>query len=115
MPAAIDRFTSVEITAVPGRRLSVFSEHFHQSADIDLDQPVVRKTNDWSDYVFGVAIMLERSGVRLSGARLAVRSELPIGSGLSSSAALEVAVARALLQQSGISLEPVEVAKICQR
>jgi galactokinase len=115
MPAAIDRFTSVEITPLPGRRLYAFSEHFQESAEIDLEFPEVPKTSAWSNFVFGVAITLEASGIRLQGARLRIRSEVPIAAGLSSSAALEVAVARALLERSGVAMEPLDVARICQR
>ena len=59
--------------------------------------------------------MLEMSGLRLSGADLIVWSDVPIGAGLSSSAALEVSVAHALLTESGLPFDPVEIAKICQR
>jgi galactokinase len=115
MPAAIDRFTSVEITPLPGRTLYAFSEHFQESAEIDLDSPEIPQNNTWSNYVFGTALTLEASGIRLQGGRLRIRSDLPIGSGLSSSAALEVAVARALLERSGVAVEPLDIARICQR
>src|SRR5204863_8012957 len=69
----------------------------------------------WGDYVRGVAIMLELGGCHLNGARLRIKGEVPIGSGLSSSAAIEVATALALLENSGLRLERVELARICQR
>ena len=58
--------------------------------------------------------MLERSGLRLWGADLVVWSDVPIGAGLSSSAALEVSVAHALLTQNDLPFDPVTIAQICQ-
>ena len=59
--------------------------------------------------------MLQKSGIPLPGANLAVYSNVPLGSGLSSSAALEVSVASALLAASGQTLKLAEIAKLCQR
>ena len=69
----------------------------------------------WSDYVFGVATMLVRGGYQLHGASLLVHGEVPIGAGLSSSAALEVASGLALLGVSNQPLDVVELAKICRK
>ena len=69
----------------------------------------------WSDYPVGVAVVLERAGYRLRGARLQIRGEVPIGSGLSSSAAIEVATACALAANSGLKIDPRELALLCQR
>jgi galactokinase len=59
--------------------------------------------------------MLESSGRNLSGADLIVWSDVPIGAGLSSSAALEVSCAHALLTESGLPFDPIEIAQLCQR
>jgi galactokinase len=59
--------------------------------------------------------MLERSGRRLKGADLVVATDVPLGSGLSSSAALEVSSAHALLTASGLPFEPIAAAKISQK
>jgi galactokinase len=59
--------------------------------------------------------VLERDGYRLRGADLFIQTELPIGSGLSSSAALEVAVASALLDISGLEIDRTQLALTCQR
>lgn len=115
MPAAIDFTTSVTISPRADRRLSVFSENFGAAIEFDLDDPNPRAANHWSDYVIGVAVVLEQSGVRLLGANLRIRGEVPIGSGLSSSAAIEVATAHALIANSGHSVPPSELAKLCQR
>jgi galactokinase len=115
MPVAIDFATSVTVAPRADRRVTVFSENFGEAIEFDLDDPEPRATNHWSDYVRGVVVVLEQSGHRLRGADLRIRGEVPIGSGLSSSAALEVASAYALLASSGHNVPPVELAKLCQR
>src|SRR5262249_60309433 len=74
-----------------------------------------RAAAHWSDYVCGVAVTLERAGYALCGSDMLIRGEVPIGSGLSSSAAVEVAVGYALLEASGHTVDRVELAKLCQR
>ena len=115
MPAALDFSTLVAARAQPGRRLRVYSMNMNQERAFDLDAPNPASRHDWADYVFGVAVMLEKSGRRITGADLVVTSDVPIGAGLSSSAALEVATAHALLAASALPFEPVEAAKISQR
>ena len=101
MPAAIDFFTSVAIGARDDRRIVLRSENFSETAELDLDQPPARGRGHWSDYPFGVALELEQAGQNLRGANMLVRGEVPIGSGLSSSAAIEVATGFALLDIAG--------------
>jgi len=115
MPAAIDSSTWVAIGPRWDRKLSVQSENFSETAELDLDQPATRGTGRWSDYSFGVAVKLEQSGHRLRGANLLVRGEVPIGSGLSSSAAIEVATGFALLDSNDVEIDRLELAKLCQQ
>jgi galactokinase len=115
MPAALEFATLVAASPRPDRRLRVYSTIMDETREFDLDAPAETGRHDWSDYVFGVAVMLERSGRRLTGADLVVSTDVPLGSGLSSSAALEVSSAHALLTASGLPFEPIAVAKICQR
>ena len=115
MPAALEFATLVAAAPRPDRRLVVHSMIMDETREFDLDAPSAGGSQEWSDYVFGVAVMLERSGRRLTGADLVIWTDVPLGSGLSSSAALEVSVAHALLTASGLKFEPVEVAKICQQ
>ena len=86
-----------------------------ETREFDLNSPPEAPSGDWSDYVIGVAVMLEMSGLTLSGADLIIWTDVPLGAGLSSSAALEVSVAHALLTESGLAFDPIEIAKICQR
>jgi len=115
MPAALDFATLTAASPRPDRRLTVYSMIMDEVRAFDLDAPAESGRHDWSDYVFGVAVMLEKSGRRLTGADCVVWTDVPLGSGLSSSAALEVSVAHALLTAAGLPFEPVAVAKICQR
>ena len=104
MPVAIDRYTQVAISPRDDRKLLIHSEIFSESVEFDLDYSNPQPSGHWSDYVRGVAIMLERSGVRLKGADMAIESNIPIGAGLSSSAAIEVASALAMLETAALPL-----------
>jgi galactokinase len=115
MPAAIDFFTLVAIDTRDDRRIVIRSENFSETAELDLDQPPSRGRGHWSDYPFGVAVKLEAAGQRLRGANMLVRGEVPIGSGLSSSAAIEVATGFALLDIAGTRIDRLELAKVCQQ
>ncbi len=114
MPAALEFATLTAASPRPDRRLAVYSMIMDETREFDLDAPPAA-SGDWSDYVIGVALMLEKSGLTLSGADLVVWSDVPIGAGLSSSAALEVSVAHALLTQSDLPFDPIKIAMICQR
>ena len=115
MPAAIDFYTWARITPREDRRLQIRSENFDEEVEVDLDDPDLERRRHWSDYPVGVAVMLERAGYRLRGARLDIRGEVPIGSGLSSSAAVEVVTACALVAVSGLEIDKRELALICRR
>lgn len=115
MPAAIDFSTWVAIAPRKDRKLSIRSESFPDTAEIDLDEPPTRARGHWSDYPFGVAVELERADQRLRGANILVRGEVPIGAGLGSSAAIEVAIGFALLDISGVHIDRLELAKLCRR
>jgi galactokinase len=115
MPAALEFATLTAASPRPDRRLRVYSMIMDETREFDLDSPPEARNADWSDYVIGVALMLEKSGRRLSGADLVIFSDVPIGSGLSSSAALEVSSAHALITAAGLKFDAIEIAKLCQR
>jgi galactokinase len=115
MPAAIEFYCWVAVSTREDRRLSIYSEEFSASADADLDSASHQPSKTWSDYPVGVALQLEQAGFNLRGANLLIESEVPMGAGLSSSAAIEVATAMALADQSGWSLDRVQLAQLCQK
>src|SRR5262245_35867872 len=115
MPAAINLSAFVKITPREDRKLHIRSDNLADEVEVDLDDPALKGRSHWSDYPVGVAVMLERAGYRLRGARLEIHSDVPIGSGLSSSAAIEVAVACALTASSRLVIDRKELALLCQK
>jgi galactokinase len=80
-----------------------------------LSQPIDRAHDSWTRYPRGVAAMLRQDGVALRGIDAMYFHSLPVGGGLSSSAAIEISTAVALLDAAGVSMTPVNVAKLCQQ
>ncbi len=115
LPAAIDLHASVAAATRKDRLLRIHSENFSETCEFDLDETEPRPRGHWSDYARGVALALEESGRRLRGADLLVRSEVPVGAGLSSSAALEVAIALALIDVANLKIDRVKLARLCQQ
>jgi galactokinase len=115
MPAAIDFYTWIAVAPRDDRKLVVNSTNFPDSIEVDLQAGKPSPRNHWTDYVVGVAVMLERAGHRLRGANLLAHGEVPIGAGLSSSAAIEVASALALLSVSGLGMKRADLAELCKR
>jgi galactokinase len=114
MPSAIGLRTRVAISRHPERKLRIYSQDFPQSFEFDSDNLPQEATGAWCDYVLGIAIALQQTGHAPQGANLFVQSEIPIGAGLSSSAAIEVASALALLSLNSAILPLADVARLCQ-
>jgi galactokinase len=115
MPAAIEFYTWVAAGEREDRTLRVYSVQFNETAEFSLDALGGAPRHHWSDFIRGVAAVLETDGHKLSGANLVVDGQVPMGSGLSSSASLEVATALALLSTSHSDAPPLDMAKECQR
>jgi galactokinase len=115
MPAAVGFATFVAIGPRPDRKLLIHSKEFSGDFEFDVDHLPEKRVGAWCDYVLGVASVLRQQGHKLSGANLFVHGDVPIGAGLSSSAALEVSSALALLSLTDTSLPLPEVAKLCRQ
>ena len=115
MPAAIDFYSYAAIGERADRTLSVYSEQFNQSVEFSIAHLAGPPRKHWSDYVRGVAAVLRDEGYPLKGANLVIDGQVPIGSGLSSSAAIEVTTALALTSLGGVTIPLLEVARLCQR
>jgi len=115
LPSAIGFYVRVAVSPRSDGKLLLRSTGFSDKFEFPLDTLPSRRLFAWCDYVLGVAVMLVRAGISLKGANLLVYGQVPIGAGLSSSAALEVASALALLSVASQDLPLTDVAKLCQR
>lgn len=115
MPAAVGFSTYVAIAKRPDRKLLIYSQEFPEHVELDLDRLPDTRTRKWYDYVLGVARILQQRGHILPAVNLLVHGEVPIGAGLSSSAALEVAFARAITSVGEIAIPLPEIAQLCRQ
>ena len=115
LPMAISRETQVAFRAANGRALTVAALDFAEYDRIDLDAITHLPGGGWRNYVRGVLVELARAGFAPVGGELAIAGNIAKGTGLSSSASLEVAVATAMLHAAGRSLAAVPLALLAQR
>jgi galactokinase len=115
MPAALEFYTWVAAARRQDRALEVYSDHYDEKINLSLDQLAGPPRRHWSDFIRGVAAVLQNAGYKLAGANLVIQGEVPLGAGLSSSASLEVATALALSSLSGMDVPRLELVKLCQK
>jgi galactokinase len=115
LPVAIDRGTCVAARPRQDASVRVVAADLHDQDEFSLDHIDHSTDHPWSEYIRGVAAELVEAGHRLRGADLLVRSNLPRGSGLSSSAALEVAAGHTFCRLNGLELSGKELALLGQR
>jgi len=115
LPAAIDLACWVAAARREDGKLRIYSANVQESVESDLGRGPQRRSGKWWDYPLGVAWALQEAGYRLHGADLYVRGDVPLGAGLSASAAIEVSVGYALLDLFGCAIDRTRLALACQR
>lgn len=118
LPMAIEREMRIAVGPGTGDRLEVVDLNLETAASSQFSiSPAITKDPAcrWADYLKGCAQVLVGEGLPLRGARLVLDGDVPVGSGLSSSAALEVATILALLQVAGLDLPRERIARLAQR
>ena len=114
LPFAISEGVTVKAAATGGRLIETQAVDLGRSDRFELDRP--RRVKGWRAFVHGAVAELTRAGVQVPAARLEISGTVPRGSGLSSSAALEVALTLALIALSGApGPDRTELAKLCSR
>ena len=112
---ALDRDTCIAARPRPDRQVAIQSLNMQGSAVFDLDRISHDRQAPWTNYVRGVSAVLQAEGYSLGGFDGLVHSTLPLSSGLSSSAALEVATALLFNQMGSLGIDPVRLALLSQR
>ncbi|MEJ2412520.1 MAG: galactokinase [Anaerolineales bacterium] len=113
LPMAIDYAAWVALKPRSDRLVRVTALDKDQTSEFSLDD-LSKGQGDWQDYLIGVAWALQQEGFELNGWEGTLAGDVPIGAGLSSSAALELAVARAFCLASKLEWDPRRMALICQ-
>ncbi len=136
MPAAIDFATLAGISPRTDGKVAIWAENYGEERVYEAGALPEERSQHWSDYPVGVLKMLEEEGLpahgneaamngaqlpgagaqlRIPGMSLTLWGDVPLGSGLSSSAAVEVATAAAVVDLVGAKYSGPELARLCQR
>lgn len=114
LPAAIDREIRIAFVPSADRRVILHRLETGERGEFDLDH-LPERSGGWLDYAVGTAWALTAAGHRLGGVRGVIGSNLPTGAGLSSSAAIELAVAHAILADPARAPDPMTLARLAQQ
>ena len=115
LPAAIDRSVQFLAKRRGDDKISVWSETFQEKKAFALHDYRISDNNRWIDYVKGIFWVLEQEGHSLGGVDGFITGDIPIGSGLSSSAAMEISIIKALDKIFSLSLSGEQMAVLSQR
>ncbi len=115
LPIAMTQALYVAARKRPDRRLRVHTTAYNETVELDLADLGDPGRPKWANYVKGVAALLHADGILLTGGDLLIDSEVSLGGGVSSSAALEVGTANALLALVGQHIDPVPLALLCRQ
>jgi galactokinase len=115
MPAAIDFATLAAISPRSDGKIAIYSDNYKEERTFDAASLPAKGSKHWSDYPMGVTVVLAGEGNKIPGFNLSLLGDVPLGSGLSSSAAIEVATALAVSSLIGVDYPRPKLARLCQR
>lgn len=115
MPAAINFATLAGISPRTDGKIVIYSENFGEEKSFAAAERPAQRSGNWADYAMGVVHMLAAEGGEIPGFSLALWSDVPVASGLSSSASVEVATALAVEALIGVHHSGPALARLCQR
>ena len=114
MPAAIQKAATVYIEKREDSTIHLFAEDLKESYTLNLDT-VTKSSKDWANYIIGVIAQFQKLVTIPAGFTLRLKSDVPIGAGLSSSAAIECAVAFAINELFALGLDRMQLTKMAQK
>lgn len=116
-PAAIERDVMIACARRSDRQVRAYALNFHQSSTFTLDdiQHAADPRERWSNYFRAMAWVFEKEGLPTTGMNMVVQGNVPLGAGLSSSAAMLVASGLVLATGSGATVEPVQMAQLARQ
>ena len=116
LPMAIERYAVMAAAAAPAPgKISIYDMQFKESAAIDISAPVTKGQPKWSNYIRGVLAGFQNRDVKIPALDIVLSSTVPLGGGLSSSAALEVCTATLMEAATGKPIDPIEKALLAQK
>lgn len=114
LPASIDKGIAVAVAASKDGKTSIYSVDKDELLEVDITQPLKGSGIGWANYVLGVVDQLQKAGAQLSNFNCVFGGNIPIGSGLSSSAALENGIGFALNELFGLGLDRMKLLHLSQ-
>ena len=114
MPFAINRFIYAIGRKRDDRKIKIFSFNYQESTETSLDSITYQKEKTWANYLLGVIREYHKSDWMSCGVEIAFGGNIPVASGLSSSAALEIATASLLQKIFSIEIPPLKMIKLAQ-
>jgi len=115
LPMAIEARTAIAAAPNESSRVVLYSQAVGETMTIDLSQPLTPEIRGrWTNYIRGVVAEFLKTGIKPQGFDAFIRSEVPLGGGLSSSAALETSMATLLEAVTGVTLDPLRKILLCQ-
>jgi galactokinase len=115
LPIAIEHTVTVLASPRADHEFHLYSADFNDSACFSISEQIEKdKEHPWSNYQRGVVDQFQKQGGKLNGANLLIQGNVPIASGLSSSAAVEVAAAMAIKNLDRIEISDIDLIKLCQ-
>jgi len=116
LPAAIDKAIFVAIQKREDENIILHSEEFNETVEFTPHSSlIISHSKHWSNYILGVVFQLKNQGYKITGFNLLVAGNIPVGAGLSSSAALECATVFALNELFNLWISKIEMVKIAQQ
>jgi galactokinase len=115
LPVAINLSILAIAKKIKDRKLCVKSKNFGREFEVSLDELRYDEKKEWANYPLSIAWILQEEGIEIGGADIIFEGDIPVASGLSSSAAIEVLTMEILLELSGKTIEEEKIPLLCRK